>query len=223
MDVATSPRSGKIFGIGLPKTGTSSLNRALEVLGYRSCHFPHDPMTVAQLKAGRYDLSILQQFDALTDVPVPAVFAQLDATWPDSKFILTIRDLDSWLESCRTAPFNSPDELPPEGSVREFYRVLLYGTIAFQADRFAWVYDTHVRRVTEHFSGDSSGRLLVLDIVGGEGWEKLCPFLDVPVPEVPFPHANPRLADTDLPIPRVASPARKSGFRQVSPLLRRRR
>lgn len=196
MPVATSRHSGKIFGVGLPKTGTSSLSRALEILGYRSCHFPHDPVTVAELKAGRYDLSILQEYDALTDVPVPAVFAQLDAVWPGSKFVLTVRDLPSWLESCRHAPFNQPDQVPAVGSMREFYRVLLYGTVVFQADRFAWVYETHERQVTEHFAGENSNRLLVLDLVGGEGWERLCPFLGVPAPDVPFPHLNPGSGDT---------------------------
>ena len=33
-------------------------------------------------------------------------------------------------------------------------------------------------------------RLLVIDIVGGDGWEQLCPFLGVPIPEEPFPHSN---------------------------------
>ena len=32
--------------------------------------------------------------------------------------------------------------------------------------------------------------LFVLDVRGGEGWEKLCPFLGLNVPDVPFPHAN---------------------------------
>jgi hypothetical protein len=191
--------SGKIFGIGLPKTGTSSLNRALGILGYRSAHFPNDAVTVAELKAGRYDLSILRSYDALTDVPVPAIFAQLDMAWPGSKFILTIRDPVSWLESCRNAPFNREDELPDAGSTREFYRVLLYGTVAYQPDRFAWVYATHVRNVMEHFTGAKSDQLLILDLVGGEGWEKLCSFLSVPEPGAPFPHDNPRSRRVDLP------------------------
>jgi 3'(2'), 5'-bisphosphate nucleotidase len=32
--------------------------------------------------------------------------------------------------------------------------------------------------------------LLVLDITAGEGWEKLCPFLGKPIPDIPFPKAN---------------------------------
>jgi hypothetical protein len=37
------------------------------------------------------------------------------------------------------------------------------------------------------------GDLLVINIPAGDGWEKLCPFLGVPVPDLPFPFKN-RLA-----------------------------
>ena len=191
------------------------------MLGYRSGHFPSDPVTVAELKAGRYDLSILKRYDALSDVPIPAIFAQLDAAWPGSKFVLTVRDPDSWLESCRNAPFNRADQIPEAGSTREFYRVLLYGTVAFQADRFAWVYETHVRNVIEHFAGEKSGQLLVLDVVGGEGWEKLCPFLGVPQPDAPFPHDNPRSKPTDSGAPKRNPGPRRDKQRGISSILRR--
>lgn len=182
----------KIFGIGMPKTGTSSLNKALEILGFRSCHYPSDPTTVAELRDGNYKLSILQKFDALTDVPIPAIFAQLDSNWPDSKFILTVRDLDSWLESCMNAPFNEPGAFPKAGTVRDFYRTLLYGCVGFNKERWAWVYEKHLILVKNHFAGEKKNQLLNLDITNGEGWEKLCPFLKVPIPDQEFPHANKR-------------------------------
>lgn len=31
---------------------------------------------------------------------------------------------------------------------------------------------------------------LIIDIPAGEGWEKLCPFLEVPIPATPFPFRN---------------------------------
>ena len=90
----------KVFGIGMPKTGTSSLHTALEILGIKSIHYPHDEKTVRELEAGNYRLSLLDEYDALCDVPIPAIFAQLDECWPDSKFILTVRDQEEWLDSC---------------------------------------------------------------------------------------------------------------------------
>jgi len=186
---ATGP--GKVFGIGMPKTGTSTLNAALEILGIRATHFPHDPVTVAELERGEYALSILEEYDAGTDVPFPAIFAQLDARWPGSRFIFTERDVDAWLASCEHASFNSQARIPPRDSPRYLYRAMLYGCISFDRERFRWVYEDHRRRVLEHFSGEKAGQLLVMDITRGDGWEKLCPFLGVPVPEQPFPNVNP--------------------------------
>jgi hypothetical protein len=185
----------KIFGIGLPRTGTTSLNTALEILGFCSLHFPHDPMTIAELRAGNYRLSILNQYDALTDIPVPAIFAQLDELYPGSKFILTVRDMDNWLDSCKSAWFNQSDAVPEPGSAREFYRTLLYGCNNFNRDRFRWVYETHLKLVHDHFSGDKSKQMLILDVISGDGWHKLCPFLGVDIPNTPFPHKNKRFSD----------------------------
>jgi Sulfotransferase domain len=89
----------KIFGIGLSRTGTLTLAKALTILGLDAQHFPDDPGTQEELKAGRYDLSILREKQALTDIPVAPFYAQFDALFPDSKFILTTRPTDSWLRS----------------------------------------------------------------------------------------------------------------------------
>jgi len=78
----------KIFGIGLPKTGTTSLTIALEMLGYTSRHSPmecftlhHGELSVNQKKIDKYD--------ALTDLPIPHFYPELDICFPNSKFILT--------------------------------------------------------------------------------------------------------------------------------------
>src|SRR3954451_20670364 len=101
------PPSGRIFGLGLSRTGTTSLTDALELLGYRTIHFPADGRTRNEMLAffattgGPLRLSLLESADALTDTPVCATFEALDATYPGSRFILTTREKDSWLESCR--------------------------------------------------------------------------------------------------------------------------
>ncbi len=52
----------KVFGLGLSKTGTSSLTDALNLLGIRSTHYPHDERTYDELRSGNYRLSILEEF-----------------------------------------------------------------------------------------------------------------------------------------------------------------
>src|SRR5205085_2716068 len=98
---APSPRP-KIFGIGLSRTGTTSLTQALELLGYRTVHGPADHVT--QLEFYEFfatgsqgvHLSVLKEHDALTDAPVCCLYRALDKAYPGSKFILTIREKQSW-------------------------------------------------------------------------------------------------------------------------------
>lgn len=176
----------------MPKTGTTSLHAALEFLGFRSRHFAADVRTLEQLKNGDYRLDIMRQLDALSDIPAPAIFAQLDQVWPDALFILTTREMNSWIESCRLAKFNSPVQYAAPGSLREFYRTQLYGTVAFNEERFRWVHERHLRDVALYFRGERAARLLTLDLTAGAGWEPLCHFVGKPIPKVPFPHANKR-------------------------------
>lgn len=89
----------KVFGIGLSHTGTRSLDKALNILGIKSIHWPLDRKTYRELSNGIYKLSILEKYQAVTDITTVPVYPQLDKTYPGSKFILTIRDKKSWLES----------------------------------------------------------------------------------------------------------------------------
>ena len=103
----------KIFCIGLSKTGTRSLHDALQVLGLRSVHWGGpEPQTAVQrgleirvaveraLQEGRPLLEDLEEADAYSDIQALSInFDVLDRQYPDSRFILTVRDLEDWLES----------------------------------------------------------------------------------------------------------------------------
>jgi hypothetical protein len=184
----------KIFGIGLSKTGTATLTEALNILGIRSIHFPQDEHTARELKGGVYRLTILRDYDAVTDTPVAPFYAQFDRAWPGSRFILTVRDKDSWLRSVETHWRRlAAVRATMKARVREyvdFINASTYGCLAFNPERFSHAYDLHVRNVKEYFVNRPDD-LLVLDICGGEAWAELCGFLGVqPPPGTPFPHAN---------------------------------
>lgn len=183
-----TPRQ-KIFCIGLPKTGTTSLHVAALQLGLRSIHWPHDNRTVSECRQGMFKLSIMDECDIVSDIPIPAIFRDLDAAFPGSKFILTTRDKNSWLRSQRSAGFNA--RTPGEDSDRAFYRQMLYGMLEFNEHRFAEVYDAHHSLVRSYFSGVRKADLLTLNFSSDSNkWEELCAFLGLSVPDTPFPHSN---------------------------------
>lgn len=182
----------KVFGVGLSKTGTSSLTEALERLGVPAIHYPYDARTHDELRRGDYRLSILERYQAVLDIPVAPFYAQLDAAWPGAKFILTVREREAWLRSAEThwrLLMQWWERFPDFKRFHEFISACTYGSIGFSRERFGWVYDTHLRNVREHFAGRADD-FLEIDICGGAGWERLCPFLGMEAPEEPFPHAN---------------------------------
>ena len=186
----------KIFGIGLSRTGTKSLTSALNILGIKTVHYPDDDTTLRELVEGNYNLSLLQYFDGVTDITVAPFYPQLDDLFPNSKFILTVRNKADWLKSLEKhwqgrpafVDYNSQSPCNNEihMNIRRLLRSANYGCYEFSAHRLSYVYDHHYRSVLDYFK-DRPDSLLVLDICSGEGWEKICPFLNKPIVSYPFP------------------------------------
>ncbi len=180
----------KVFGIGLSRTGTRSLTTALCTLGFDVAHYPCDPGTYQALMDGKAAFPLLTDRDGITDITVAPYYEELDLAWPGAKFILTVRDEPSWLRSCARhweRPIVSKAE--PDSSyvqIQRFLRAAVYGCHEFDAARFSRVHRRHVEQVRRYFDGRDRD-LLVLDIVGGQGYERLAPFLGLPVPDGPFP------------------------------------
>jgi len=176
----------KIFGIGLSKTGTSSLAAALNILGFKTKDYPGlDNYIPGELSS--IDASVLDEYDALTDTPIPSFYQELDAQYPDAKFILTIRDRDGWLKSCKKQFTQKLADKQNEAHNRLFMD--LYGCTVYDEEKFVRGYDNFVEAVKNHFK-ERPKKLLIMNVANGDGWEKLCPFLNKPLPGTPFPKAN---------------------------------
>jgi hypothetical protein len=196
------PSVTKIFGIGLSRTGSKSLTKALHLLGYDARHFPVDRVTQREYRdyfehpRDRLQLNLLRSADAVTDNPVSRVYPALDVAYPGSKFVLTTRAKDDWLRSCEqwwaTAinPFVVDDWTGVSGPFMTLVTTVVYGTPRFDRDRFAATYDQHLSQVADYFRGREKD-LLVMDICAGDGWPQLAPFLRKKIPDTPFPHLNP--------------------------------
>jgi hypothetical protein len=168
------------------KTGTTSLHEALELLGYKGLHNGGmETMTSVEraIEERKPLLSYIDpRYEAFTDIfGLTYCFFLADAQYPGSRFILTIRDLEDWLES-RRRHIEMEQQKQAGGGNQD-------GLPKVDVDGWATEYTRHDAVVRAYFA-DRPGDLLVLDITAGKGWEPLCEFLDHPVPEAPFPWQN---------------------------------
>lgn len=171
----------KVFCIGFHKTGTTSLEKALELLGYRvtGSFGTRDPNIADKV----HDMAdeLVARYDAFQDNPWPVLYRDMDEKYPGSKFILTMRSPESWISS----------------QVRDFglretpMRQWIYGVGCPEGNEDVYVarYERHNREVLEYFR-ERPDDLLILDLPRGDGWPELCAFLGEPAPDKPFPHAN---------------------------------
>tara|TARA_R110002020_G_scaffold207522_2_gene413084 strand:+ start:80 stop:640 length:561 start_codon:yes stop_codon:yes gene_type:complete len=167
----------KVFGIGLSRTGTTSLHEAFKILGLHSYHYP------------QHFESILSS-DAAVDVTVAMSYKILDVFFPGSKFVYTVRKIDNWVESMQKyfeATINQMDDEFANKVNRIVYDRTRFDEEDIEAFKVA--FEKHHMDVISYFK-DRSDDILILDIISGDGWEKLCPFLDRDIPNVPFPKTN---------------------------------
>lgn len=185
-------RKFKIFGLGLSKTGTNSLNEALNLLGFKSIHYPVDLVTINQLVKNDLKLDILSDYDAITDITLIPFWEFYFKNCPDSKFILTTRDESSWINSI-AYHWNVSHEFSPIGvnyeKLNPLTKILLkdvYKGFDWSISRFSKIKKCHENKMISFFKNHEE-RFLLMDIVGGDGWDKLCPFLKMESPKIDFP------------------------------------
>jgi len=195
----------KVIGSGFGRTGTMSTKLALEELGFGPCHHmlevmqrPDQPAHWAAIAAGRpVDWhAVFDGFNAQVDWPGAAVWQQTMHAFPEAKVIHTERPEEDWWRSFSTtiSKFftNAPGmDLPPH--IQDVFRTMsgwfLKETFEDHSDRDCAIaaYRRNNAAVREQVPAD---RLLVFRVT--DGWDPLCNFLDVPVPDMPFPRSNPR-------------------------------
>lgn len=200
----------RVLGVGLSRTGTKTLHRAFEILGLKSIHY--DTNRLNDILGGaspKPDFRRYDDIDAVTDIPSAYFFSELLEAYPESKAILTIREINAWWKSIS---YHSNTRGPiskkslayytsrvcglkrQSGMDRQEYdifRILLrnyvYGSFVASEFLYKKKYIEHNERV---MATVPAKRLLVIDIAAGDGWEKICHFLGMPIPSESFPHEN---------------------------------
>jgi tetratricopeptide (TPR) repeat protein len=186
----------KIFGIGLSKTGTSSLAAALRTLGLNTVDWMN-PLT-----GELFSEDDLHLFDAFTDTPVTASIEFLYQLFPASKFIYTIRSIDDWEVSITDhvrRHFGYRDFAEAREAVQRrdaFHHGLrfsnLHRSLYFNFGSYREAFSAHDRRVREFFRDKPGNRFLEFNVFAGQGWQELCAFTGHALPGEPFPWANKR-------------------------------
>jgi hypothetical protein len=173
--------NSKVICIGWHKTGTSTMGDALLTLGYTVTGARED--LAYSLLGGDIQpaLEVARKFEALQDIPWAALFKELDLAFPNSKFILTLRDDQAWL--------NSAKKHFKDGNIKLHEWLYGDGVLEGNEDLYLERFKSHNQGVKEYFKNRSDD-IIVMDFKQGDAWEKLCTFLDVPVPKKAFPHSN---------------------------------
>jgi len=191
----------KVFGIGMFKTGTTSLGRCFEILGYKTLHGPWwpenqmilDPWYRNPKAWPQYHnnlKALTQDFEAFQDYPWMFLYEELDSWYPDAKFILTARDSEAVAESdLRMWKRMGMKSIPPK-------------------QQFIDRYQDHYHQVIKYFKNKDN--LLIVNLAAGDDWDKICNFLDKPIPNRPFPHLNkaPLPAKIKICYPEISNPGR---------------
>lgn len=172
----------KVFCLGLGKTGTTTFGEAMKKLGYR--HKGFDREAIEDFYYKRYSKLYQKclEADSHDDFPWPLMYQSLNEWFPNSKYVLTYRrDFDTW--------YKSLIKHVERGAGNNFHREIAYGITDFYRNKeyLRYYYNKHYSDVIQAIDNK---KLLVVCWENGDGWKKLCNFLNVPVPDFTFPHEN---------------------------------
>ena len=209
----------QVLSLGLPRTGTASMQLALQILGYN--HTAHGFDMISRPEVGTswmeaVDAKFLNigkpygraEFDALlghcaavTDMPCAAFGEELMAAYPEAKIILVERDVEDWHKSFDiiiTELFSKAADVsvkylePLVGSrIALMSRKMIYGY--FHANTPDQLRQNAREVYQEHYRRirEAAPKEKLLEYRLGDGWEPLCKFLGKNIPEgVPFPRIN---------------------------------
>lgn len=176
--------SNKVFGIGLSRTGTTTLHFLLEQLGFKSLHFVDDLLDVP-------DWNVLDDYDAFSDSPIPLYYRQCDLLYPKSKFILTTRNKKSWLSSMKWL-FTDGKILWNWDKATDRYHQKFYGSQRYDKRSLEVLWDNHHREIETYFS-EKPDQLLIINIDQGFDIREICNFLEVPQKKISIDKNNKRV------------------------------
>ena len=188
----------QVIGAGFGRTGTRSLQTALQILGFDACYhmlevMPQGPTGMQlweQAIRGEPDWdTIFSGYKATVDFPGCTFWKQLAEYYPDARVLLSVRDPESWFQSTQETIF-SPDWIKfiQTSPAAEFFSgtvKAIFDDRMHDREHLIRCFNEHIAHVQAAIPAD---RLLTYKVQ--EGWQPLCNFLQVEVPAEPFPKIN---------------------------------
>ena len=189
----------KVIGAGLGRTGTLSLKLALEHIGFGPCYHALE-LPVAEFRPvalwsdairGNPDWdAIFDGYLSTTDYPGCCFWRALMDHFPDAKVLLSVRDAEGWFESVSSTLFSPAfRQTGLQGPMAELNRLYTRGIDDRLGER-AFMVDYFNRWNQAVIDAVPPDRLLVFS--ARDGWDPLCRFLGVAVPDMPYPRVNAR-------------------------------
>ena len=192
-----------VIGAGFGRTGTLSLKFALEKLGYDKCYhmmeLRHHPDHQALWSAAHlgepmnWD-ALFEGYQATVDWPSCNLWESLADNYPEAKVILSLRDPEKWYDSVMNTIYASSSERlhsadPVNQASGQWAMDIIWNRLfdGRMEDR-QHVIDAFNRHNDAVIQKVPASRLLVFEAT--HGWQGLCPFLDKPIPEDPYPRVN---------------------------------
>jgi hypothetical protein len=174
----------KLFIIGLPRTGTTSISVALLAYDFKVAHTA-------------YTKQAFELADVISDAPCFSDYPQLDPLFPESKFVYLDRSLECWVPSMQMLLKKMRPELEPKTGYlnpvlkRSFEQTFDLSSTSkpFSEQHLAGCYQRHQKEVLNYFSGRDD--FLSINLSHPDSFNKLCQFLDLKaLSTTHFPHLN---------------------------------
>ena len=190
-----------VIGAGFGRTGTLSLKAALEQLGFAPCYHmlevhqrpAHDQLWLDAAQGRPVDWDALfTGYRATVDWPACSFWDELLALNPHAKVVLSRRDPEAWYASMTSTILPAISEDLADDHPFAVHRRMTQAIVLDKAFHHDLSKENLLATLAAH-EADVVARcpaeqLLVFDV--REGWEPLCTFLEVPVPEGEFPRSN---------------------------------
>lgn len=193
----------EVVGACFGRTGTNSLKLALERLGFGPCHHMfevgEDPNQLSYWEAlARGEAvdwrQVFAGYKACVDWPSARFWREIAETFPDAPVILSLREPESWIASVQHTILPAmQSHFDMEDGPRRRRSAMAYELIVRQTfsermhdtEHAIGIYQAHIDEVRRTIAPE---RLLEYSV--SEGWQPLCAFLGVDVPDEPFPLTN---------------------------------